>query len=415
MSSIGRPSGGLDTPASTAAIVSASGPPPPSSSITSRSGVPMANSPTPARSVSPVTVQTIVPGESSVPTDRNHSRAVRAGCRGTFARVSTLSTSDTSAVAPRAAARWRRSWSSTMPRRYGGDHPRERRPAVDHLEQRGLLAEEVLARARSTTGPRGRAVQPALRSRRCAAAAAGDLAGERGLDPTTTSSAPHAAAAMHAPSSTRNGLRRSSMRSLNVPGSPSAALTTTGIDAPVERAATVAHLRPVGEPGAAPAAEAGVGDELDDRLGLPVPGRGQAVTTALVLVVRQAGDGLVGRDPGLSGHGSTPLSVLRARRPHRDPIVVRPPDSDTTRPDRSDDSITSQRASRRSRLDLASAGASHQDARTRPRSSATRNGFPARSPARWCWPGRARSGHRLRAPTRTTVPPGSASGGRGRR
>ncbi len=44
---------------------------------------------------------------------------------------------------------------------------------------------------------------------------------------TTTRVASTARAAMRAPSSTRNGLARRMARSLNEPGSPSAALTTT--------------------------------------------------------------------------------------------------------------------------------------------------------------------------------------------
>src|SRR5215207_449728 len=63
--------------------------PPPIWSMTSRSGVPIATSATPWRGVCPVTVHTIVPGEPSVPTDRNQS-APRARMPGTFASVSTL-------------------------------------------------------------------------------------------------------------------------------------------------------------------------------------------------------------------------------------------------------------------------------------------------------------------------------------
>ena len=52
----------------------------------------MSTSPTPARRVLPVTVHTMVPGDSSVPSVRNHA-APRATMRGTLASVSTLSTS----------------------------------------------------------------------------------------------------------------------------------------------------------------------------------------------------------------------------------------------------------------------------------------------------------------------------------
>ena len=52
----------------------------------------MRTSPTPARRVLPVIVQTIVPGDSAVPSVRNQS-APRLMMRGTLAIVSTLSTS----------------------------------------------------------------------------------------------------------------------------------------------------------------------------------------------------------------------------------------------------------------------------------------------------------------------------------
>ena len=52
----------------------------------------MITSPTPWRTVEPVIVHTIVPGDSSVPSVRNQS-APRARMRATLARVSTLSTS----------------------------------------------------------------------------------------------------------------------------------------------------------------------------------------------------------------------------------------------------------------------------------------------------------------------------------
>ena len=46
-------------------------------SITSRSGVPSSISATPARTVSPLTVQTTVPGDSGVPSSRNQSAPKR--------------------------------------------------------------------------------------------------------------------------------------------------------------------------------------------------------------------------------------------------------------------------------------------------------------------------------------------------
>ena len=66
---------------------------------------------------------------------------------------------------------------------------------------------------------------------------------------TTILLAPTANAAISAPSSTRYGSRRRIMRSLNEPGSPSAAFTTTVVGSASEAlAATVCHLRPVGNP-----------------------------------------------------------------------------------------------------------------------------------------------------------------------
>ena len=81
----------LDTPGMTALTRWPRRGPPPIRSITSRSGVPIRTSPTPARRVLPVTVQTIVPGDSAVPSVRNQS-APRLTMRGTLAIVSTLST-----------------------------------------------------------------------------------------------------------------------------------------------------------------------------------------------------------------------------------------------------------------------------------------------------------------------------------
>ena len=66
--------------------------PPPSVSMISRSGVPIVNSPTPARATHPLTVHSTVPGDSSVPTSRNQS-APSANATVTWASVSALSTS----------------------------------------------------------------------------------------------------------------------------------------------------------------------------------------------------------------------------------------------------------------------------------------------------------------------------------
>ncbi len=88
----------------------------------------MANSPMPCRRVLPVTVHTIVPGEMSVPTLRNHA-APRRTMPGTLDSVSTLSTSagayhpsppSSANAAPDAECPVRRAVGST-PRRNGGD------------------------------------------------------------------------------------------------------------------------------------------------------------------------------------------------------------------------------------------------------------------------------------------------------
>ena len=85
------------------------------------------------------------------------------------------------------------------------------------------------------------------------AAECGELERERrlgGHDHTRRADRP---GTINAPSSTRNGLRRSRRRSLNVPGSPSAAFTTTVVDTNGDaKSATFRHLTPVGKP-AAPA------------------------------------------------------------------------------------------------------------------------------------------------------------------
>ena len=64
---------------------------------------------------------------------------------------------------------------------------------------------------------------------------------------TMTWSAPTAPAAIRAPSMIRYGLRTIRVRSLKLPGSPSAPLTTT-VPARSALAATVRHFVPVGNP-----------------------------------------------------------------------------------------------------------------------------------------------------------------------
>src|SRR4051794_21463216 len=83
---------GAATPGSTAFTERSAPTPDPTASITSPSGVPSSTSPTSGATTSPVTVHTMVPGDSAVPRDRNHS-APRARIAGTLLRVSTLLTS----------------------------------------------------------------------------------------------------------------------------------------------------------------------------------------------------------------------------------------------------------------------------------------------------------------------------------
>ena len=70
-------------------------------------------------------------------------------------------------------------------------------------------------------------VQPALVSSSTADRTRRSSSTNRALVAKTISFAPTACAAISAPSSTAYGLARRIARSLNVPGSPSAALTTT--------------------------------------------------------------------------------------------------------------------------------------------------------------------------------------------
>ena len=63
--------------------------PPASSSRTTRNGVPMGTSKLPGRSTLPLIVNIFVPGDFSVPSERNHS-APCTTMSGTFISVSTL-------------------------------------------------------------------------------------------------------------------------------------------------------------------------------------------------------------------------------------------------------------------------------------------------------------------------------------
>ena len=146
-------------------------------SRTWRSGVPSSNSPTPARSVRPLTVHTIVPGDSSVPTARNHVRPLARRCAGTLASVSTLLTRVGGAsVAPSGSARSVparavvSSPTASCPARYGGATRGNGGRPSDDLEQGGLLAERGSGPSRRTH--RARSPGP---SRRPASAAIGCL------------------------------------------------------------------------------------------------------------------------------------------------------------------------------------------------------------------------------------------------
>ena len=143
----------LATPDSTATISRPSSTPPPISLIASRSVVPIGISATAARRVAPLTVHTSVPGDCSVPYARNASTP-SARIRGTFASVSQLFASVGGAIAltaglgqfevGRGLGAVADLVHAVAPRR--GD-ARERFPAVEHLEQAGLLAVEVGVRA----------------------------------------------------------------------------------------------------------------------------------------------------------------------------------------------------------------------------------------------------------------------------
>src|SRR6266516_3514310 len=82
----------FDAPGKIALIVRPSGAPPPASSTRARIGEPRGSSNTPSRRTSPQTVNTMVPGEWSVPFARSQAGPSRRMC-GTLASVSTLFTS----------------------------------------------------------------------------------------------------------------------------------------------------------------------------------------------------------------------------------------------------------------------------------------------------------------------------------
>ena len=142
---------GLATPENTALTDRPGCVPLPTASMTRRSGVPSSTSPTSGATTSPTTVATIVPGDSAVPIERNQS-APRARMCGTLASVSTLLTSVGFGPPPRPARP-----GVGFPSQLGsggeqavlvGREPaRQRRLALDDLEHRLLLAEQVLVGA----------------------------------------------------------------------------------------------------------------------------------------------------------------------------------------------------------------------------------------------------------------------------
>ena len=109
---------------------------------------------------------------------------------------------------------------------------------------------------------------------------------------------PTARAAMSAPSSTAYGLVRRIMRSLNEPGSPSAAFTTT-VAARVGRLvdADGLPLAPGGEARAAATAESGRQQMLDRPGGTEPPGRVEPATSTATLVVVEGQDRGFGEHP----------------------------------------------------------------------------------------------------------------------
>src|ERR1700741_5099471 len=113
VSSLSAVSTALETPTRTA-LIDVSGSAPPTTSMRSRSDVLMGTSATPGCCTAPVTVQTIVPGDFSVPTDRNQA-APRAMIAGTLAIVSTLFTSTGGATLVSVSPAIRTSAASPLP------------------------------------------------------------------------------------------------------------------------------------------------------------------------------------------------------------------------------------------------------------------------------------------------------------
>src|SRR5688572_12400541 len=258
----------FDTPSSTkpgepgvSAIVSSAG----GCAIasTSPSGVPAGTSYTPGRATAPVTVQSRVPGVFAVPTERNQL-APLAMIIATLANVSTLLTSTggttlsslsvasstlaDSALPASTSSIWSTSsTTSTSPRRHGGAmRGNGGRPSI--TSSRAVSSPYRYSRGPSTTTNSNPGFQEACDTSAIASRSRA-ICGNVCLVAIVIVCALATCAAIIAPSSTAYGLRSSSRRSLNVPGSPSAALTTTVVGRTSDaNDRMVRHFVPVGNP-----------------------------------------------------------------------------------------------------------------------------------------------------------------------
>ncbi len=142
--------------------------------------------------------------------------------------------------------------------------PRKRKPSVGDFEQRGLLAVQVLLRSLDDFDRH--AAQPTggghLVDR---LADASDDGRELGLGADEYLVGVDRMRGDQRAFEDLDGLLSRIVRSLNVPGSPSAALTTTAAATSVDRLSrTVRHFVPVGEPGTAPTAQPEDASDLGD-------------------------------------------------------------------------------------------------------------------------------------------------------
>ena len=260
---------------------------PPRRSSTSTSGVPSSNSPTPARGVQPLTVQTIVPGDSAVPNDRKSS-GPSSTMRGTLARVSTLFTSDTGCP-------------SSTPARYGRRDAWEGRATVDHLEQGGLLPQQVAVGGGDALD--GCALQPArLVELRDGGFDPGALGARRSLHADDDPIAAHDV----------RGDERALEHLVGVAAQERAVLQRAGLALGrvhhQRHRATLGLLHdrlPLlarGEPRPAAAAQARGDHRVDDGGRFGGPGRLERSTAARPLVVGEGGQGASIEDPTDLGH-----------------------------------------------------------------------------------------------------------------